>query len=207
MMKHLLSFSWADIFAPTIDFAYQIQGALRSQLVSIFVAVVAIAMIVFMLAGLDQINLITGINVFFSAASLTMGVFMASIPIIFQPAVLIAFVFSLIVLKNFLKERLQLCLQGITTNERSDSPKAWAQRSTFKRLSEKQKEEYREKATKKYKCRYRLWITLFCGAFVGSLVFLAVLGKGFFPIFVEVFGGDVYRDLLDNYLRDRPAFS
>ncbi len=53
MINLLLTFSWVDIFVPTADFAYQIQGALLSQLVSIFVVVVVIAMIVFTMTGLD----------------------------------------------------------------------------------------------------------------------------------------------------------
>ena len=198
-MRQLFNFSWANLFAPTNDYAFLILGALRSQVMQMFGIVFAIVFIVFFMIGADRVRLISGINVSYAAVSLLLGAFMISIPIALQPVVCVVFFMIADKLRAYQKEKLKLYLEGVTTTEAVDSPKAWIQKDAFKRLSIQQKEEYRKKTKKKYKCRYRLWIALFCGAAAGSILFLIILGRGYFPVYVEVFGGDAYKELISRW--------
>ncbi len=200
MMKQLFFSSWANILIPSTEYAVQTAGALRSMLVLLFVAVLLISLAVIFLAGFYHIDLITAINIVITGVSLLLGIIMAAIPIIFLPIIVIIFCIVIKVVRGYHKKWFQLRLQGITTIEGPDDPIAWVQRDKFKRLSEKQKEEYRKQAAKKYKCRYRLWIVTFCGAFAGSLSFLVILGRGVAPEFVDAFGGNVYNELIDAFL-------
>ncbi len=207
MLRQLFSFSWANIFASSAEYVDQILGALRSILILLFVVVFVFSLVVIFLAGFYHIDLITAINIIITGVSFLLGIFMAVLPIIFQPVIVIIFCIVVKVVRGYHKKWFQLRLQGIMTIESPDDPIAWVQRDKFKRLSEKQKEEWREKVKIKYKCRYRLWIITFCCSFVGSIIFLAILGRGAAPDFVEAFGGDYYSELIDAFLHlnDEPS--